>query len=205
MTPEMKAALLQMLQGGDSPAGGHADAAQDYDQICQVVEQKLAPAFEMIGKEFKAQRDEINELKDIVYKMVTSFSDSVTSYKRQGLQSTITGKFGPDLEALKPVYADFRGGDIVEDLLNALMDQDGDPEALVGQFLEQAKGKFGKYLGGTPAPGKEVSVEVESPVDGEPPVEENAEEAPAPEAEEPDDPVSKMMKKVTSVRSRKIA
>ena len=201
MTPEMKAALLQMLQGGDSPAGGHADAAQDYDQICQVVEQKLAPAFEMIGKEFKALHDEVNDLKEIVYKMVTSFSDSVGSYKRQGLQTQIMGKFGPDLESLKPIYADFRGGDIVEDLLNALEGQDGDPEELVGSFLEQAKGKFGKYLGGTPAPGKEVSVEVSTDGESEPEVEV---EAPAEEEkEEPADPVAKIMNQVSSLRGRR--
>ena len=199
MTPEMKAALLQMLQGGDSPAGGHADAAQDYDQICQVVEQKLAPAFEMIGKEFKALHDEVNDLKEIVYKMVTSFSDSVGSYKRQGLQTQIMGKFGPDLESLKPIYADFRGGDIVEDLLNALEGQDGDPEELVGSFLEQAKGKFGKYLGGTPAPGKDPEVEVEISTEPEVEVEAPAEE----EKEEPADPVAKIMNQVSSLRGRR--
>jgi len=199
MTPEMKAALLQMLQGGDSPAGGHADAAQDYDQICQVVEQKLAPAFEMIGKEFKALHDEVNDLKEIVYKMVTSFSDSVGSYKRQGLQTQIMGKFGPDLESLKPIYADFRGGDIVEDLLNALEGQDGDPEELVGSFLEQAKGKFGKYLGGIPAPGKDSEVEVEISTEPEVEVEAPAEE----EKEEPADPVAKIMNQVSSLRGRR--
>jgi phage-related minor tail protein len=208
MTPEMKAALLQMLQGGDSPAGGHADAAQDYEQICEVVENKLAPVFTMIGEELKSQREEIAGLKDIIYKMVTSFSDSVGQHKRQGLQSTIMGKYGSDLEALKPVYSDFRGSDIVEDLIGALMEADGNPEELAGQFIEQAKGKFGKYLGGTPAPGKEVSVEIEAV--GEPVAEEKAEEVAeekAPEADgKQDDPAMKILNQVRSLRgARKTA
>lgn len=209
MTPEMKAALLELLQGGDSPAGGsHPDAAQDYAQICEVVENKLAPVFTMIGEELKNQREEIAGLKDIIYKMVTSFSDSVGQYKRQGLQSTIMGKYGSDLEALKPVYADFRGSDIVEDLLGALMEADGNPEELAGQFIEQAKGKFGKYLGGVPASGKEVSVEIEA--GGEPVVEEKAEEVAeekAPESDgKQDDPAMKILNQVRSLRgARKTA
>lgn len=199
MTPEMKAALMQMLQGGDSPSGGHADAAQDYDQICQVVEEKLAPVFTMIGQELKSLRDENNDLKDIVYKMVTSFSDSVGQYKRQGLQSQIMGKFGPDLEALKPIYADFKGGDIVEDILNALMEAEGDPEAHVAGFLDQAKAKFGKYLGGAPAPEKAVEVSVEAPAE---PVEEEVKE-PEEAPEEEADPVSKIMNQVSSLRGRR--
>jgi len=208
MTPEMKAAIMQMLQGGDSQPYVHPDAAQDYDQTLQIMEQRLAPAFEMIGKRLRDQQCEIDDLKDIVYKMVTSFSDAVGAYKRQGMHSTIMGQYGPDLEALKPVYSDFKGSDIVEDLIDALMGQEGDPSEMAGQFISAAKDKFGKYLGGAPAAGKEVSVQMTA----EPSAEPSAEADDAMEASKPDlggesqDPAMKILNQVRSLRgARKTA
>jgi hypothetical protein len=208
MTPEMKAAIMQMLQGGDSQPYVHPDAPQDREQTMQILEEKLAPAFEMIGKRFREQQCEIDDLKDIVYKMVTSFSDAVGGYKRQGMHSTIMGQYGPDLEALKPVYSDFKGSDIVEDLIDALMGQEGDPSEMAGQFVNAAKEKFGKYLGGAPAMGKEVSLEVSA----EPSAEPSAEEDDAMQASKPDlggesqDPAMKILNQVRSLRgARKTA
>ena len=194
MTPEQQAALKSLLES----QGGNADAGQDYDQICQVVEEKLAPVFEMIGNEFKNQRNEINELKDIIYKMVTSFHDAVGSQKRSGIESMISSKYGADLEALKPVYADFRGGDIVSDLLDALADQDGDHDEMAGSFIEAAKGKYGKYLGAG-KPSVEVSVE-----SGQTLGDDTAEE-PMEEKAESTDPVEIMKRKVLALRGRKTA
>ena len=101
------------------------------------------------------------------------------------------------------MYSDFRGGDIVNDLLDALQGEDGDHDALAGQFIEQAKAKFGKYLG----PKSSVEIEVEAkPEDKQ--GELGLEEAPVEEEEKeeeagPTDSVSKMMMAVKSLRGQK--
>jgi hypothetical protein len=189
MTPEQMAALKSLL---DSQGQGHPDAGQDYDQICEVVENKLAPVFQIIGEELKSLRDENNELKDTLYKLIGGFHDSIGQYKRGSLQSSLTEKYGGDLDALKPIYSDFAGRDITEDLLDALMEQEGDPHELAGSFIEAAKGKYGKYM-----PKPEVSVEIESK-----PIEESVGNAPEEKAEveESTDPVEIMKQKVLALR-----
>ena len=164
MTPEQKAALMSLLNdAGGSPAGGvHQDAAQDYEQICQVIEQKLTPAFEIIGQELKKLREENDDLKDTLYKLVTAFSDGVSGYKRNGIKSSVLPKYADDLGMYGPMAKDILGADIESELMDALMAGDGDPDEIAGGVIGKYKEKFGKYLGGAPAPGKEVSVEVET-------------------------------------------
>jgi len=238
MTPEMKQALLDLISKMDTPQGSdppqassyqtssqgaqaplnqntpaHADAQQDYDQICQVIESKLAPAFEMIGQELKSLRDENDGLKDIVYKLITSFDGAVTSHRRTGLQESVMGKYGPDLESLAPVYKDFTDGDITSDLLDALMSDEGDPMESAGKHLEVLKGRFGKYMGGGAPSSMAVSVETPQGGESEPPKPGDSEKNPGEDGAEikPDetkktgppaksDPVLNMMKMLESQR-----
>jgi hypothetical protein len=235
MTPEMKQAIMDLLSKADtsdttsqslgsSGVGGsyqvtqntsdHADAQQDYDQICQVIETKLAPAFEMIGQELKSLRDENDGLKDIVYKLITSFSGAVDSHRRTGLQESVMGQYGPDLEALGPVYKDFTDGDITSDLMDALMQGDGDPLELAGQHITALKGKFGKYLGGATPASTDISIEAKPSGEEAPPIEGEDPEKPdiVAEGETPDvakkdagppgksDPVLNMMKMLEAQR-----
>ena len=168
------------------------DAQQDYEQICAVVEEKLAPVFEIIGAELKSLRDENNELKEIVYKLITGFHDSIGQYKRGNLHQSISSKYGSDLELLKPIYSDFSGRDITEDLLDELMKQEGDHEEMAGSFINAAKSKYGKYLPKKEEAPAEVSVEVASS-EPEPAKEEES-------AMESSDPVEIMKQKVLALR-----
>jgi hypothetical protein len=161
MNPEMKKQMLAWLQSqGDDAAGGNSDAGADYDQICQVIETKLAPAFEMIGQELKSLRDENDGLKDIVYKLITSFSDSVNNHRMGSMRETVLPKYAGDLGTYGPMAKDLMGDDIEQKLLEALMSGDGDPDEIANGVLGPYKEKFGKYLGGAPAPGKEAEVTV---------------------------------------------
>lgn len=232
MTPEMKQALLDLISKMDAPqetttvssgsqtgtysapanqnTPAHMDAQQDYDQICQVIETKLAPAFEMIGQELKSLRDENDGLKDIVYKLITSFDGAVTSHRRTGLQESIMGKYGPDLESLAPVYKDFTDSDITQDLLDALMSDEGDPMESAAKHIESLKGRFGKYLGGAAPVSTEISIEAapegvktETPEEEKPKAEASGEPVkPETEPETPvkSDPVLNMMKLLESQR-----
>lgn len=207
LTPEMIAALEAAL-GGPGDAPDHPDAPQDYEMICQVIEEKLAPSFEIIGKELASLRQENDSLKDIVYKLITSFSDAVGQHRMGGIRESVLPKYAGDLGTIGPMAKDLLGKDIEAELLDALMNGDGDPDEIANGVLGPYKEKFGKYLGGAPAPGKEVSVEVESKpaeeghgkLDLEPPKEEVKEDA------ESGDPVTAMFNKVRSVgRPRKTA
>lgn len=181
MTPEMKQAIMEMMNGDSQPSQGG-----DYDAICAKVKADLEPMVTMIGQKLEELQKENDELKDIVFKMVTSFSDAVGSHRQQGLRSSISEKFGPDLEAIGGFYKDAYGSDITDDLLEALHDYDGDPMEAVGESIGALRTRFGKYLGGSAPVEAEVSVEkpaddaqgkldLEPPAEGEKPPESKTE------------------------------
>jgi hypothetical protein len=160
LSPEVKQALRALL-GDDSPAP--VSGGVDYEAICAKVKADLQPAIEMIGNELKALREENDQLKDIVFKMVTSFSDAVGSHRQQGLRSSLMEKYGSDIESIGGFYKDAYDSDITEDLLEALMGAEGDPMEMAGESLRTLKEKFGKYQRVEPA-----SVEVEVQAEGSP-------------------------------------
>lgn len=164
LTPEVKQALRALL-GDESPAP--ASGGMDYEAICAKVKADLQPAIEMIGNELKALREESDQLKDIVFKMVTSFSDAVGSYKQQGLRSMLMEKHGPDIESIGGFYKDAYDSDITEDLLEALMGAEGDPMEMAGESLRNLKEKFGKYQRMEPPTSVEVEVQAEGSPQGE--------------------------------------
>jgi len=160
LSPELKQSLLAALsEGGEAP--GNQDAGQDYAQICSVIEEKLSPVFHMIGQDLQQLRQENDDLKDIVYKLITSFHDGVNGYKMNGIKSSVLPKFADDLGLYGTAAKDLYGVDLESELMNALM-EGGDPDEVGGRVIGPYKERLGKYLGGAPAPGKEVSVEVET-------------------------------------------
>lgn len=187
LTPEVKQALRALL-GDDQPPA----PSGDYEAICAKVKADLQPAIEMIGNELKSLRQENDELKDIVFKMVTSFSDAIGAHKQQGLRSSLMEKYGPDIESMGGFYKDAYDSDLVDDLLEALMGHDGDPMEMAGESVSNLKAKFGKYLGGS-AP-VETTVEIEKPADDaqgkldlEPPKADGPSEPPSEEGEKPEE------------------
>lgn len=131
----------------------HPDQAQDIE----LLKKELGPVLDLFNSRLCA-------LEDAVYKMVSSFSDAVTGQRKSGLGSMLSEKFGADLEPFKPVYQDFKGSDLMGDLVDALADYDGDPEEAVRQFIGELTDKFGKYAGVTP---KVTEVSAEIPAEGE--------------------------------------
>jgi hypothetical protein len=143
----------------------HPDAEQDYSEIMDVIGKKVGPAFDMIGQRLSALEQENSELKDIVYSMITAMDEGVSSYKKNGLMNDLSSKYGRDLEPYKGIYSDTRGSDLMEDLISHLMESDGAMDEKVPAFLEELKGKFGKYLPGESS----ITVAKSEPAEGENP------------------------------------
>jgi len=169
MNPDAIAALEQALALMKGTQGGSQSASQpsgqmggDYDAICAKVKADLEPMVTMIGQKLEESEKKIAELEDIIGKMITSFSDAIGSYKMQGLRSSLTEKFGPDLESISPFYKDAYDSDITEDLLQALAGYDGDPMEMAGESIGNLKAKFGKYRA---EPQVQAEVTVEKPAD----------------------------------------
>lgn len=175
----------------DMNMGGHDDAPQDEAML----KSDLTPVIQEIGQR-------LADLEDIVYRMVTAFESAVNGQKMQGLKSGISEKFGPDIESLGPVFSDIYGGDLADELVQALGGQDGDLMEKAGQMLDGLKGKLGKYIPQPaqepPAPDGEpasVSVEVGGTVDP-------SKDEPATDAlDKPLSAAQEMIKKVQALRT----
>jgi hypothetical protein len=169
-----------------------AGASPNYDEICNVMEERLVAPFSMVGDRMQAADEkianlekEIADLKDIVYKMVTGFGDAVNEHKKGSYSEMLASKYGPDLEEVGGPYSEIYGKDLKDELLEKLMGgelgEDGIPD-----FVGGIKAKFAKIR----APAADGSVGGTPPE--EPPVEANIEEVkneePAPESEEEEEP-----------------
>lgn len=161
MDPEAIAALekaLALMKGTQGGSQSVSQPSSDYEAICAKVKADLEPMVTMIGQKLEESEKRVAELEDIISKMVTSFSDAVGSYKMQGLRSSLTEKFGPDLESIGGLYKDAYDSDITEDLLQALAGYEGDPMEAAGESIQNLKARFGKYK-----PQVEAEVTVEKP------------------------------------------
>lgn len=163
----------------------------DYDKICEVVEQKMVPTFEMLGKMLK----EIDEKAEVGVKLAEAFSEIIGGHKRSGVVETVRGLYGPILDILDEYYKDNWDKSFSDELIEKLMDNEGnisDLGAYAGNEIESVKQKYGKYL---KFPGSEESPEEEM-MEEELPEEEFEEMTPGEfmeEDEEAEDPASGMM------------
>jgi hypothetical protein len=166
-------------------------AGSNYDEICNVLEERLTPVFELLGDRLKGLEEENAELKDVVFKIVSGFGDAVNEHKKGGYQEMLASKHGSELDEISGPYSDLYGKDIKQELLDKLMGgemgEDGIPE-----FVGGIKSKFDKLR--SPAGDGSVAPREEAPAEGPPEAEEKPAEAPPAEEEEPPDMAGKMAK-----------
>ena len=165
-------------------------ASPNYDEICNVLEERLVPVFELLGSRLQEIEDKTGVHDDILHKLVGGFGDAVNAHKRDNYSQKLAAN--PDIEGIKGDYSDLYGKDITEELLDKLMGGELDEEGIPG-FVGGYKEKFAKIRG--PATDGSVAPSPEGePVAEEAKIEEKpAEEAP-PEEEEPPDMAGKMAK-----------
>jgi len=187
--------------------GGNPDAAQDESLIQSVIERELGPIFEAIGSRLRDYEEDLGELKDMFYKFAEGLIGASDNHKRTMLSDEISSKYGKDMEPFDGFYKDVHGKGFMDSILEELMgegapDETGRDEWMQNK-LNEAKGKYGKYVGikaEIPAeapPAEEVKEEV-----AEAPAEQAAEEEMGSE-EEGADVVSGLMKQMKSLGGRK--
>lgn len=144
-------------------AGNNPDAGADYEEICQVVEQKLVPTFEMLGKMLKSIDDKASQALAMTQKIVGAMSDAVMGQKHGEFEDLLNSKFGADIGPLDSFYSDTMGTKFSDQLIDELMSSDVDnPEEFISSKIGETKGKYGKYLG-MPAPESAAEEAAEPP------------------------------------------
>jgi hypothetical protein len=195
---------------GVSPVGANPDAEQDKELILSTMEDRLVEPFEMIGTRLKDLEEDLGELRDIVFKLVTGFSEGVDSYHRNTLSDEIRGKYGAELEPLDGFYKDTHDSSFSDELINSLMgegapDEEG-RDGFIRSKIDEARGKYGKYLGGSMGAGAPAAVMVDAHEAMESPAKEAAEEAATEGMEEkPKDNVQLMIDQLTAAGGRRKA
>lgn len=155
-----------------------------YEFVCDVFREKITPLVELIEKEFQSLREQVNEQKEINFKLISGLYDASTSHKR-GAYSQRLGSYDEDLGPLDEFHKDTFGKPFRDSLLDQLLEKEyeGDEfDNFVKSSISGAREKFGKYL-----PQKSVEIEVETVP------EEKVEEKTSEESEKPRDAVSEMI------------
>lgn len=145
ISPEIRAALQQLLSEPESNGSANTDATQDMKMVLDIMEEKLTPVFEHIGKQFQAYENRICELENLMGALVTSMSDAVDGHRRTGISSSIKENYGSDLDSLGPIYSDMTGDDLTETLIDAFMQDGGEMDEAVPRLLGPIRERFGKY------------------------------------------------------------
>lgn len=145
LSPEVIEQLESMMDSGTNQ-----DADIDYDQISDVMEQKLVPIFETLGQMLAAIEAKADSALELSQKIAEGIQGSVMGYQRNQLLDSITSKFGADIAPLDSLYSDITGKKFSDELIDKLMsgsDQIADQDGYIQSQIESAKSRYGKYLG----------------------------------------------------------
>lgn len=188
----------------EKEVSGGSDYKQDLQLFKQEFGQMVEPIVMILFEKLKGCEDRINDLEELLMKMITGMDDSVKSYKRSGLIGSLGEKYGKDIEPYGEMYQDFAGSNPLEDLADQIMTSgigEDQHEPFAQEFLNQLKGKFGKY---TKAPQVEAEItKAEVPAEGGTAAEEGekaAEEVAGEEEAAPEKPSDAMFKKLMNAR-----
>lgn len=185
---------------------GNPDAMQDETLIQEVMRRDLGPILMAVGNRLKDLEEDLTETKDLLFKFTEGLIGAADNHKRMSLSSELSTKYGKDFEPFEGFYKDTQGKGFSDSILEELMNGDFDDEGRDGFIkgkLDEAKGKFGKYVGlekkeeEAAPPMTEVAITEEK---GESPAEQAGEE---PAEEEPMDAVSKIHKELMSVAGKR--
>lgn len=173
---------------------GNPDAGQDRQLIQQILAEELGPVFEVIESRLKDLEEDLGETKDLLMKFTEALVSSADGYKRSSLSEELMGKYGKDIEPYDGLMKDTVGKSFSESLLDELMGEGAPDEAHRDEWmkgkLENAKGKYGKYIG--ISVGEKPEAEAKEAEAADKLAEAEAEEAPeaAAEGEEEESPMS---------------
>ena len=183
---------------------GNPDAAQDTDLIRSVMDTELRPVFELIGSRLQDLEEDLEDVKDMLYKFYEPVVGVHHDHRKSVLSDELKSKYGSDIEPFDGMLKDFTGKSLSDSLIEELMGENAPDEAGRDEFVKgklgEAKTKYGKYLGtgNMAAPKAEMSV---TKIEAEPKKEAEAEEA-LPGAEEMESkPVSETEKLMKTMQS----
>lgn len=166
-------------------ARGNPDEGQDRVLIESILAEELGPIFELVGSRLRDLEEDLGEAKDLLYRFALGLVETADTHKKGVLSEEIGSKYGKDIEPLDGFYKDTMGKGLSETLLEELMGEGAPDEASRDSWirgkLDEAKAKFGKYVGIQPEGKVEMAVEAATPEpakEPELPFEEAAEEGP---------------------------
>ena len=160
------------------------DAQADKELICQTIDEYLVPTFKLLGEMLSAIEKKADSANQQCTLIIDTMHDAMTGYRQNDFQTNLLPKFQPDLDSLDSFYSDTQGNKFSDQLIQELLSTEIDnPEEYVSSKINNAKGKYGKYLG----IGVTVAPTGESPAveSAEPAAEEAGESAPEETAEMP--------------------
>jgi len=131
--------------------GGNPDAAQDEGLIRAVMQESLGPIFDTIGERLKDLEEDLGETRDLLFELCEKLIGAADGHKRTMLSDEISQKYGKDIEPFEGFYKDTQGKGFTDSILEELMGEnapdEGGRDEWMKNKLNEARGKYGKYVG----------------------------------------------------------
>jgi hypothetical protein len=127
----------------------HSPDDEIYNEVCRIFDEKLSPVFDFISNEFERIREDNNETREILFKLITGFHDGVSSYNRTSLADKIKTGFDSDLSSLSGPYNDIYGKDMVEEILDRIQTEgipDDGRDGYIADFLNKTRDVLGRHI-----------------------------------------------------------
>ena len=125
------------------------DAGADYDLINKCIVERMMPVLKMIDDHFDELDKKTDQALGLSTAIVTSMNDAVMGNKKDQFSSLLSSKFGDDLGPIDQFYSDTMGGKFSDSLVDELLSNEPEnPEEYISSRIGEARGKYGKYLGG---------------------------------------------------------
>jgi hypothetical protein len=131
--------------------GGNPDASQDESLIMSVIQRELGPVLEAMGSRLSEQGEALEEVKDLVFKFTQGLIGAADNHKRTAFGEELSGKYGKDIEPFEGFHKEVYGKGFSDSLMDDFMGEGGpgddEHDAWIQSKLNDAKGKYGKYVG----------------------------------------------------------
>ena len=131
--------------------GGNPDSGADRELIMSVIQENLGPVFEALTSRLQELDERLMDVKDLQEKFTNGLIGAADTHRRGMLGEELDGKYGKEFEPFEEFHKSVYGKGFKDSLLDELMGDEGpgdeERDSWIQNKLNDAKGKFGKYVG----------------------------------------------------------
>jgi len=127
---------------------GNPDAVQDEQLINECIQREVEPVVRHLLERLQGLEEQLQQVAKATDGIIGGFSEALTGHRKSSLKESLNFGDDFDYDGINSVYKDWEGGDLKDDLIDYIADNDIPDEQLeeiIANLKENARAKYGKY------------------------------------------------------------